>query len=539
MKKKLVYLSVATLIITLFACNKTFLNETPSDVLAPESLYTTKAGFESGLYGIYNLIRQERAGLTSKNPINYPEFVPMVIGVDNAYGNFPDNLEKIYNGFGVQSNPADSNNSHLCANLYQIVNAANTIIFQANNNGIQWTTTDKNQILGEAMIARAWAYRHISFLWGAMPLVTSPSAIRTDWVRTPVSQIRAQMEQDLLFAEANCSETAPVEGRFTKAVATHYLAELYLTTGQYDKARDKALSLINGGHYRLVTQRYGVSASKPGTPFTDMFISGNSNYSQGNTEAIWTIENAYYTANIGGDYNIMRRCWVNRYDQIPGSPVVLSVANGGRGLGREAPTKYALSLYTQNDDRGSASAWRWYWIINNKSNTIGKKVGDTLFNDTTKLESLKNYYWPSTTKWDWADSTLGALSGESSQGNDQIYLRLGETYLFLAEAYFKLGDNANAASTINILRDRAHAPHVSAGDITQDFILDERSRELFSEEHRRYTLLRMGGLVWYSRTQKYNAIAGPNIQLRDTLLPVPQTVINANLTLAMPQNPGF
>jgi hypothetical protein len=70
-----------------------------------------------------------------------------------------------------------------------------------------------------------------------------------------------------------------------------------------------------------------------------------------------------------------------------------------------------------------------------------------------------------------------------------------------------------------------------------NFILDERSRELFSEEHRRYTLLRTG--TWFTRTQQYNRFAGTRITLRDTLLPIPQSVIDANLTKPMEQNPGY
>lgn len=70
-----------------------------------------------------------------------------------------------------------------------------------------------------------------------------------------------------------------------------------------------------------------------------------------------------------------------------------------------------------------------------------------------------------------------------------------------------------------------------------DFILDERSRELFLEEHRRWILLRTG--KWLERTRAFNNFGGENIQERDTLFPIPQTVIDANLNSQMPQNPGF
>jgi hypothetical protein len=125
----------------------------------------------------------------------------------------------------------------------------------------------------------------------------------------------------------------------------------------------------------------------------------------------------------------------------------------------------------------------------------------------------------------------------SSNFNDQIYLRLADTYLLLAEAQFRLNDLAGAAATINIIRARANATPITAAQVTLDFILDERSRELISEEHRRYTLLRTR--TWFNRTLANNKYAGTRITLRDTLLPIPQSVIDANLTKVMPQNAGY
>ena len=42
-----------------------------------------------------------------------------------------------------------------------------------------------------------------------------------------------------------------------------------------------------------------------------------------------------------------------------------------------------------------------------------------------------------------------------------------------------------------------------------------------------------------ARVKQYNPMAGPVAVARDTLLPVPQAVIDANLTRPMRQNPGF
>lgn len=547
------------LLLSVIGCKKNFLVETPVAIIAPDNLYVNKAGFEAGLYGLYNLVRQERRGISG--PSNDITNTAAIIGVDNAYSLSPAGgaAESVFNDFGVRLNASSAYITNLWSYLYKVVNSANTILDRSEKSGINWTPAEKNQITAEARLIRAWAYRHLTYLWGAVPLTlheSSGSTIRTDWERTPVAQVRAAMEQDLLFAEANLADLPVVEGRVSKAVASHYLSELYLTTGDNQKAKDKALSVIQNTKYSLITARYGVQKALPGTPFTDMFIDGNSNRIEGNTEVLWTFQNQYLSA--GGDINIMRRWWVNRYNAITvggKTPITYSKENGGRGLARFGATKYAFTVYGPGDDRGSGFAWRFYWIMNNPGSLpsgsqpiatctspgyTGGKLGDTVklsINCNEPVPNATNYQnWPNTRKWDWAPDDPADVQNTSGY-NDQIYLRLGETYLLLAEAQLKLGDGAGAAATINVLRARAKAAPVTAAQVTINFILDERSRELFSEEHRRYTLLRTG--TWYARTRQYNVYTGALIAQRDTILPIPQSVIDANLTKAFPQSPGY
>ena len=85
------------------------------------------------------------------------------------------------------------------------------IIARAENEEINWgvgaqAEKNKNEILSEARFARAWAYRHLTYSFGAVPLSLDEitgSNYRTDWERTPVSEIRKAMEEDLLFAANN------------------------------------------------------------------------------------------------------------------------------------------------------------------------------------------------------------------------------------------------------------------------------------------------------------------------------------------------
>lgn len=515
---------------SLSACND-ILTEDPKNIIVADKLYTDLAGFETALNGLYSLVRRERNG--QNNDVNNLIATVYSSGTDNGFGIYLSPTERIFNEWTVRNNPADGFITEIWTWLYQTVNAANTVIDRAENPDVKWSPADKARVVAEARLIRAWAYRHLTYLYGDVPLNLHESfgnQIKTDWDRAPRAEVRKQMEEDLLFAEANLPETSPNSGKLTKAVAQHYLAELYLAMGDPAKAEEKAQAVVGSSTHRLITARYGVRASQPGVPFMDQFVDGNANRSQGNTEALWVFQ---YAENVnGGGANIMRRTWVTRYESNKG--MALAPEYGGRGIGRLGMTRYAITLYDPTDQRGGQYALRRFYLFNNAATLpTGKKVGDTLFTVFTK-EKLNDPLWPSTRKWDW--SSVIDPNGAGQYG-DQPYIRLAETYLLLAEAQFKQSKLTEAAATINVLRARAGAPLITPAEVTLDAILDERSRELVTEEQRRYTLLRTG--TWFDRVKRFNPMAGPVITLRDTLLPVPQVVIDANLTKPMPQNPGF
>ena len=131
-------------------------------------------------------------------------------------------------------------------------------------------------------------------------------------------------------------------------------------------------------------------------------------------------------------------------------------------------------------------------------------------------------------------------------------MRFAETYLIAAEAAFKAGNNANAAAMINVLRTRAAfrttndaaqnavaatANQITPGDISLDFLLNERTRELFGEWMRWYDLVRTKSLG--TRLATYNPIAAFD-PAKHYLRPIPQSQINLVTTgPKYPQNPGY
>jgi hypothetical protein len=442
--------------------------------------------------------------------------------------------------------------------LYSIVNATNTIIDRAENRtDIKWAggsasaEDNKNRVIAEAKAIRAWSYRHLSYCWGDVPLNLKESlgsTIKTDWERTPVAEVRRQILSDLLFAEKYIPVEPVLAGRLTKGAIQHYLAEMYLVINKPDSTLYWANQVINTPQYKLITARYGVKKTQPGVAFMDMFLQGNKNREEGNTEALWVWQFQFETIGGGSDPSTRAHHQGRFMDIKIGGVVPLQITyeRGGRGKAYTAPTKWAIDIYQKQDDRGSNYAIRKFFILKDAAGNApypSDKLPPTYhYGDTIKL-NWSNDLTPATwqrTDWPYSRKVEGTNPDNITQSanfDDYIALRLAETYLLKAEAQYRLGLSDDAATTINIIRARSKATPVTAANINIDFILDERSRELFLEEQRRYTLLRTH--KWYTRTKAYNHFGGENITPRDTLFPIPQAVIDANLTKPMPQNPGF
>jgi hypothetical protein len=300
-----------------------------------------------------------------------------------------------------------------------------------------------------------------------------------------------------------------------------------LRQGKNDLAETQCLNIINGKKFSIINARFGVKKALPGDPFSDMFIVGNQRRRQGNTEAIWVQELEYNIPGGSSSLDQHRRVWVPYYSNVPGMLVADSL--GGRGIGRIRLSSWVIKgLYKTPDMRNSVfNIKRDFYYNDPKNAKFGQKViplpADTLYKII-----------PFTTKW---NHYLDADPTGNGAYKDLIMMRLGETYLLLAEAQLKQNKLSEAATSINVLRTRANAAQVSASDITLDFILDERVRELIGEENRRMTLARTGTLV--DRVKKLNIIQNATIQPFHKLFPVPQSEIDLNKDAALGQNLGY
>jgi len=184
--------------------------------------------------------------------------------------------------------------------------------------------------------------------------------------------------------------------------------------------------------------------------------------------------------------------------------------------------------------------------------------------------------YPALNKYD--DSNKGSANNVGSRPFPMS--KFSELYLLAAEAAFQMGNLAEAAKEINVLKLRAaNRTNLSPNDIknitktsplgagalngsnlsvaeinrryqiiktaddgsqiTLDYILDERTRELCGESMRWSDLATRHKLV--DRVQKYNPDGAPKVQSFHELRPIPKSQLDAvsDLNKAQYQNPGY
>lgn len=537
------------------ACNEDeFLEEEPLDFFSPSNSFVTPANFESSVVDLYAQLRSYRFASEDNSRAQY-------YGTDIMFNARESTSNNRFGDYNVTLNPTSGMPEWHWDRLYKIVTSANTIVDRLDASEL--TDEQKTNIEAETRFFRAWAYRYLVHLYGGVPLileeVTSP---QTDFTRASRSDILAQIIEDATFAANNLPAIGEVvDGRVSNLVAQHLLAETYLAQENWDQAIAAATVVIDDPNTALMTERFGSRAGEPGDVYFDLFRVGNQNRSGGNTEAIWVAQMETdvpggMLTSTGREGHTMERnhapaSWT--LQDPDGVPAVLGWRSdfnvGGRGVSFMQPTAFFENALWEsdfdNDMRNSefnyirdfryddpasawfdssavaypgpnllAQGWRWYpWL--SKVTTPGQHH-DPLY----------------------ANRDLGLLTAAGgSTYTDPYYIRLPETYLLRAEAYLGKGDQASAAADINVVRNQVNAIPVAPSEVTIDYILDERARELSLEEDRRITLQRLGKLV--ERVRLYNDHNGQNIRDFHSLWPIPQAEIEANFDIQLEQNEGY
>jgi hypothetical protein len=564
-----------------FSCNEEeFLKEVPMDFFSPENAFITKGNFESATIELYSMARYGAWSAT-----NSSGGFPYLTSTDIAHdGRYQESSVARFGGHTACLVPTGSAITTHWNTWYKLIANANTIISRIEN--ANFPESDKIQIIAQAKFLRGFAYRYLVYLYGGVPLsleeITAP---KKDFTRATKEEVLNQIIVDVTYAAENLSGIDKVEdGRLSNLAAQHLLAETYISLKQYDKAIQAASIVINDPNMSLMKNRFGsmsnlnptdeyLKFTQPGDEYWDLFRVNNQNRSSGNKESIWVMQiepdvlGGLVTSTGGWNATNSSRGEPSHVLERIAGPVAWMTfvdPDGKEGMLQKPQSNYnsgghGVSLM-KNTDWFLNDLWESDWD-NDIRNAPHNIVRDVVYNNPNSayygLSAVKNpsktwinqiwrwYPFPSkiTTPGQHPDALFSdkanniLLSSAGSTFRDIYVFRLAETYLLRAEAYLGKGDLDNAAKDINEVRERAKAKPVSPNDVTIDYILDERARELVYEEPRRITLHRTGKLV--ERVRKYNSLNAKEIQDHHGLWPIPLSFIESNTDVVIEQNPGY
>jgi hypothetical protein len=558
--KKIITIIFILLSFNFFSCKDSFLEEEALGFYSGINAYITNEDFNTSVNMLYYRVRQDLYTSDENRPFDY------IYGTDLVFDGQPTQagahrhspMKTAYDPSGVVA-------STHWSTLYKIIADANTIISRLP--GSQLTDAQKLLLEAKAKFFRGFAYRTLCYLYGGVPLVTEETTtIKRDYIRASKSEVLTQIIADLEYAAANLSGITVVKnGEVSNLAAQHLLSEVYLAAGQYQKAVDASTVVIDDPNTDLMQNRFGSeSTSNPGDVYYDLFRPGNQNRNSGNKEGIWVIQ---FETDISGGANTSTSQTGAYLLERHHAPLVRDLSinkvnpfrwpvgdfTGGRGIGWAISTKYFSDSIWQSDFTTDIRNANHNFIREYTATKTGTIYYGTIISTQTppagvtipsrtfyayQSKCTTPYHHPANLYSNAATFDLKATAGTTYA--DQYMFRLAETYLLRAEAYLGLSDNINAAADINVVRGRAMASPVAAADVTIDYILDERMRELGVEEKRRLTLMRLGKL--YDRVVKCNPFytnMTDGMLTTYNLWPVPFSVIEANTEAELEQNPGY
>jgi hypothetical protein len=407
--------------------------------------------------------------------------------------------------------------------LFLIIAYSNDFLEQSSNSKLDERgvpSEDRDDIAtyrAEARFLRALAYWHAIDLFRNVVLYTSITA---------ELQPQATPKQlfDFLIDELNNLEQEMVEprqneyGRADRAALwmlrakLNLNAEVYVGEDHYEDVITDCQNIINAG-YSLADE------------YDDLFLADNNRFGDGseNTEFIFTLPADGIQSQSWGSTTFL----VNA--AIGGSMVSSDYGVTGRWAGLRT-TSAMVNLFS-----GAT-------IPNSRDpRAIFFTTGQTL-EITDLAEFTQGYAVP---KYKNIKSNGNPGSNVTHADIDYPMFRLGDVYLMYAEAHLRGGggDIGTARGYINLLRERAYGSdiaNINNSDITLDFLLAERSRELYWEGHRRIDLIRFGKFTGPSQSiwpWKGGVALGKNMDTFLNIFPIPESDLRANPLLE--QNDGY
>ena len=562
------------------SCSEDFLKPKPLSIFMPENTYTNKTAMISLLNNCRHDLKYE---FLDNYCLLLTEYFMSDIGI---YG-------EMYSGglkdFDTQVTPTSVSQGQVIGNPsywnsgWSAIKSANVVISRYDKASYE-SEEDKNEILAEAYFHRAYWYYRLVHQYGDVPFIDGEINRPTvDLYSMSRKSILNRMVTDMEFAVQHLPVSVNF-GEVSRAAGYHLLTKLYLSMGQFDDAIRAATEVIDKSGLALMKTRFGtrINPSFPGSNgqvsvyegnvLWDLFRKENISIAE-NTEGILIGQDRVDLRDKGSTSGASARTrnygpdWLGIPGMIRSGPLYEYLLRG-QAFCRPAP----YHSYTLWSDAGEDLRHIWpnwfpmdslYYNDPEQDNYGQRPVPRPITDDSIRQYFPYQYY-----KIYVPDEIRDPKTNNNSQGGftDVYIFRLAETYLLRAEAYWWTNNMEKAKDDINEVRGRANAPLITTADVSIDYILDERARELYSEEPRKTELTRITYIMadqnrdgystnnmhlnnfFYDRVMRRNEFYGQQIEVPSGkfkmspfhyLWPIPQTSIDANVEGHINQNLGY
>lgn len=394
---------------------------------------------------------------------------------------------------------------YLFDRVYYTVPQTTNLIIALNQTSI----SDKGLYISELRFLRSLAYYYMIDCFGKGVLITTEN-YGTAGAFPEASRVELfnYVESELLAIESSLPQTNEY-GRANKSAARMLLAKLYLNAEVYtgNVRYSDALTYVN----KVITEG--------GYTLAPNFIQNFSGDNNTSPEIIFPlIADALASQSYGNTTYLVN-------GSLNSETMTLSTFGATDGWGGHRATKAWYSLYGDLASSTDARA-QLFWTAGHSYEMTNYKTWTDGF-PCTKFRNT-NFSGPTTPT--------------SFSSTDFPLFRLADAYLMYAECVVRGGSGgttSQALAYVNQVRNRSGAPSITAGELTLDFLIDERGRELNFEGHRRSDLIRFGKFTGgsYLWPWKGNVLNGTSIPDTYKLFPIPLTALDANPNLT--QNPGY
>jgi hypothetical protein len=511
--KKIKLFGLCVLFFTNFSCTDD-LNTAPITDLTLEQLLqqdpNAVSGILSKLYGSYALSGPDGPGSSDISGDDAGES-PFLRGIINLQDFTADGMKNRWGDDGLDQLTTtslwDENNKffrYLYNRIYYTIPQCNNLLLVLENVNVN----NKEQVVAEVRFLRALAYYYLIDCFGKGVLATEVNYGQSNPLPEKNRQeLFGYIEAELLAIE-NALPNTNSYGRANKSAARMLLAKLYLNaqvytgTARYNDALTYISKVINEGGYSLDPN------------FVHVFSGDNNN----SPEIIYPLIADPLASQSFGNTTYL----VN--GSLSSDTMTIADFGAKQGWGGHRATK------------------AWYSLFGNLSSSTDIRA--SLFWTTGHNYEMNDYK-----KWidgypcvKFRNNNFSSSSILTDFSNTDFPLfRLADAYLMYAECFVRGGGGSqnDALLYVNNIRNRSNATPINISQLTLDFILDERARELNFEGHRRTDLIRFGKFTGgtYLWPWKGNVKDGVSIPTHYNLFPIPLRALQANPNLT--QNPGY